>query len=140
MPNLTGGAAPSPYTPNIMLDVPAGIMVQNAATPPGTEVYVTTIGTRYVIDWPTMPSGTVSMNRLQVVGKNSTTGTVVVRVRDITNNVDVATANVTGINAVLAAGSWTPFVQPTTTATYAVFVSGDAAMDPTLYSVLWEWL
>ncbi len=140
MPTITGGVGPgiTPYTPNLMLDVPGGVMVQNAAGAPGSEVYATTVSTRYVVDWATVPNP-VAFTRIQVVGKNSTTGSVVAKVRDLTAGVDIATATITGTTALLVAGGWANFVIPTVATTYAVFVQGDGVMDPTLYSVLWEW-
>lgn len=140
MPDISGGGlAITPYTPNIMLDVPAGILVSNAATGAGTEVYAANVGTRYVVDWATIPNP-VSFTRIQVVGKVGTAGTVVVKIRDVTNGIDIVTASITSSAAsVLVAGNWTPFTMPTTPVTYAVFCQGDGVMDPTLYSALWEW-
>ncbi len=140
MPDISQyGDAAVYYLPNDMLDVPAGVMVTNAAVA-GTEVNASNLLTRLLIDWPAIGRVPVTSVRVQCIGRsNHATSPVAVRIRDMSNAVDVCSVDIVGTATGLFAGTWEPFTPPDGTVTYAVFVYGDGALDPTIFAATWEW-
>lgn len=127
------------YLPNDMLDVPQGVTIINAAAA-GTEVNAANILTRLQIDWTVIGLLPVRYSRVQVIGRvGGGTGTVSVRIRDLTAGADVCQADLSSPTTALVAGEWTPFSVPPVDSTYAVYAYGDGVLDPVLFAATWEW-